>query len=227
MIELVSIAFGQPRLISEQIRLLGAYLLDAFSLTVLDNSNDEGTAQQIRAVCEEGLTAYERIQTPDHMHHHALNLAAARFRERGSELYGFLDHDIFPVRPTRLVPYVEEVGFFGIGQRTPASGNLYLWPGFCFFSRAWIGDRMLDFGGADGGDTGSAMWPLFAESDWQHFYRVGHGYQAIRHPDSVGLQSWGYELIGDFAHLTNGSRWMIVPDQEERERLLYEMLAAL
>ena len=137
---------------------------------------------------------------------------------------------MFPIRPTTLIDKIEEAGFYGIGQRHPATGHLYLWPGFCFFSREWLAGRELDFSGIrDGdarndGDTGSMLWPLFVDEDWDKLFRAPHFHRYIRKPDEYGLQSAGYEQIGDWIHFTNASRWMLVPRPEERERLLFELL---
>lgn len=229
MIALATIAFNRPRMIAEQIRLLGDYLIDEHELLVYDASSDAGAAEEIRLLCE-GRTPYWRAGT--HRHHEALNEAARALGSRGEHI-GFLDHDVFPTKPTRLEPLIEEAGFYGVGQRHPATGRLYLWPGFCFFSREWLGDRELDFSGLrDGdprndGDTGSSLWSLFADEDWEKLYRAPHAHEAIRRPDNFGLQSWGVERIGDWLHLSNASDWMAVPNPGERERIVLAMLEAL
>lgn len=229
MILLASIAFNHPRCISEQIRLLNKNLRDPYRLIVFDNSSKLIAADEIERVCAAGGVEYLRLTT--RMHHEGLNQAARHILKETDEPYfGFLDHDIFPVQETRLIPLITTVGFYGVGQRHPATGHLYLWPGFCFFSRRWLDGRPLDFSGLrDGnkrndGDTGSALWPLFAEEDWKKLWRVPHFHQPIRKPDEYGLQSWGYEMIGDWLHFSNASRWMRVPRVKERERLLFELL---
>ncbi len=204
MIALATIAFNQPKLIVEQRRLFPKYLLD-----------------------EHELVVYHSIS----MHHEALNAAVPLVSH--ADYFGFLDHDVFPIRPTTLIDKIEQAGFYGLGQRHPATGHLYLWPGFCFFSREWLAGRTLDFSGyRDGdkrndGDTGSANWPLFVDEDWEKMYSIPHGYEVIRRPDEYGLQSWGYETFGDWIHFSNGSQWMKIPNPEERERRLFEMLAAV
>lgn len=228
---LASIAFNRPNVIAEQIRLLKKYLLDPFELTVFDNSSDDSAAEEISRRCVEEKTGYQRLTS--RLHHEGLNVAGKEFLAGNTAYLGFLDHDIFPTRPTRLVPLIEKAGFYGVGQRHPATGRLYLWPGFCFFSRTWLADRPLDFSGLrDGdsrndGDTGSCLWQLFADEDWKLLYRAEHSYQVVRKPDGHGLQSWGVEKIDDWLHLSNASDWMIVPKPKEREKILAEMLAAL
>jgi glycosyl transferase family 2 len=228
MIALATVAFNQPWLVEEQIRLLAKHLRDPYRLTVFDNSTDPQAAKKIHAVCQE--VEYERLPGGDH--HVALNAAAAALR--GSAPYiGFLDHDVFPTKPTRIISLIKKTGFYGVGQQHPASGRLYLWPGFCFFSTTWLGDRPLDFSGIrDGdprndGDTGSNLWPLFTDEDWRMFYRAQHYYRPIREPDSFGLQSWGVEYIGDWLHLSNGSNWMTIPRPQERQQIISQMLAEL
>lgn len=231
MIALATIAYNEPGMISEQIRLLAKYLDEPYRLIVFDNTEDDEVSDVIRDMCEANETAYLRPGT--RMHHEGLNAAAAVLAEASEPYYGFLDHDIFPTRPTKLTPLIEPSGFYGVGQQHPASGRLYPWPGFCFFSREWLAGRPLDFSGIrgklsrDDGDTGSCLWPLFEEEDWRVLYRAPHRYEAIRRPDGCGLQSWGVEWIGDWLHLTNASKWMKVPKPEQRDRLVSAMLAAL
>lgn len=228
---LASIAFNQPRLISEQIRLLGKHLDDPYRLVVFDNSSIRLVAAKVENVCAAGGAEYRRLST--RLHHEGLNQAARELLSEDEPFIGFLDHDVFPMHQTRLISLIEAAGFYGVGQRHPATGHLYLWPGFCFFSRKWLNGRPLDFSGLrDGdkrndGDTGSCLWPLFQKEDWQKLYQVRHSYKPIRRPDEWGLQSWGVEQIGDWLHLTNGSGWMRIPDPDERERLLFEMLSKL
>jgi len=232
-LDLYSIAFERTWLIEQQIRLLRKHLLDDFRYTVVDNSRDEASAQQIHALCGRWGVCYRRSPSATYSHHDALNFAATHARNEQREYIGFLDHDIFPTEPTSLIPLIDEAGFYGVGQRHGPSGHLYLWPGFCFFKRDWLGDRRLNFDGIrgdtkrDDGDTGSANWPLFAEEGWEHLYKPSHGYKAIREPDSYGLQSWGYEVIGPWVHFSNGSHWMTVPSPHQRDQLLANLLAEL
>ena len=231
MIALATIAHNKPRLVGEQIRLLRKYLTDEFSLTVFDSSTNKAAMAEIKDA-REVFGAYVRLPTTQH--DEALNAAVELLVDEGDAPYiGFLDHDIFPTQPTTLIDKIEASGFYGVGQRHAPTGHLYLWPGFCFFSREWLAGRSLDFRGirgdkpADNGDTGSNNWPLFKDEDWSNLYKVDHGYKALRVPDDEGLQSWGYETIDSWVHMSNGSHWKKVPNPEERDRLIFELLATL
>lgn len=228
---LATIAHNAPRWIAEQIRLLSSYLKDDFMLTVYDSSSNEEAAEQIRSICETTETYYRRLD--ERMHHLSLNAAAAHLLAGDAPRIGFLDHDIFPSCDVELVPSIDAAGFYGVPQRHAPTSKMYLWPGFCFFSREWLNGRPLDFGGIrlkhprDDGDTGSLLSDLFVDDDWEAMCRIEHGYKAIRKPDSYGLQSWGVEMIDGWIHFSNGSGWMRIPNPEERERLLGELLVGL
>lgn len=231
-LELAVIAHNQPRAVAEQIRLLRKHLTDPFNYTIVDSSTKETAAVELERLARDAGVGYRRSIAHDH--DVSLNFAWADVLEPSrSRFLGTLDHDIYPQRKTAIVKLIREAGFYGVGQRHAPTDRQYLWPGFCFLDRQWLAGRPVDFSGiraetrADDGDTGSNLWPLFADVDWQQMHRPEHGYRPIRKPDELGLQSWGYEVIGDWVHLTNTSRWMAIPNPQEREELLFEMVAGL
>jgi hypothetical protein len=231
-IELFTIGFGRPDLVGQQKRLLDKYLTDSFGICLIDNSFDE-QAEKMEKACHGIGVGYQRAVSKKHEHPDALDFAARYAAEQGYDYIGFLDHDVFPVRRTTLIDKLKAVGFYGIGQTHPATGVHYLWPGFSFFSKTWLGGRHLNFQGIrgeykrDDGDCGSMNWPLFSEEDWRLLWGIEHGYEAIREPDEHGLQSWGIEKLGDWIHFTNASNWKNVPDIEERDMILTRMLNTL
>jgi hypothetical protein len=222
VLEIATIAFGRGWLIAEQVRLLRKYLEDPFVLLVVDNSDVGGGSPEVKGASEG--SDYVR---PPREHYLALNFAARTFRFRESRFFGFLDHDVFPTRPTRILPLLEEDGFVGMGQRIASTQELYPWPGLFFASSEWLAGRQLDFGSRGFGDAGSGLASLFEESDWPKLHRLAHKPRAIREYDDVGFQSWGVEEIGDWLHLSNGSGWMTVPDPEGREAILRKIVADL
>jgi hypothetical protein len=242
-------AFNSPWTIREQLRLLRENLLDDHHVFVFDNS-DHDLKPEMAAICARSDATYMGGGTePEHPA--SLNRAAGCFRaldQPGWELFGetgdtvshlmWLDHDVYLTAPLRLCPLIDQGGFLGIRQRHPATGVHYAWPGFLAVSRGWLNGRALNFDGIrgeekrDDGDAGSMTWPIFDVADWSALPPVEHGYRQLREPDDVGLQSWAYEFFrfGDtpeWRHATNVSRWLAVPDPEERERLVREMVEAL
>lgn len=232
-VALFTIAFNRPKLIAEQIRLVAKHLQDEHAHCIVDNSTSVAASEEIRRLCESTGSGYVRVPGMRRGHDDALSFAFQHALGERLDTFGFLDHDVFPSKPTSLLPLIEQAGFYGIGQRHAPTGHLYLWPGFCFFTQRWLAGRSVDFDGirgnvpADDGDAGSMMWPLFSDDDWERLPRPLHGYREIRPRDDNRLQSWGMEVIGDWWHLTNGSHWMRVPDPDGRDRVLLEMLAAL
>ncbi len=217
MISLFVVGFGRPDLLREQHRLLTKY-----------------PDKSIAEVCYELDLFYFRVNGIKNEHHEALALASSLATEM--DYWGCIDHDIFPYRETSLISRIEQAGFLGMGQSyTPRIGKAsqYLWPGWIFFSNKWLDGRTPNFDGIraefkfDDGDCGSMLHSLFTEEDWQNCPNVEHSYGTIREEDGHGLQSFGFERIDDWIHLTNASHWKDVPDSEGRDRLLLEMIRAL
>ncbi len=234
MIELFVITFGRPDLLREQKRLLDKYVEDPFALTVIDNSKHEGERQIIEGVARDLGLGYHAVPSEKHEHPDGLNMAARIAHEQAFAYWGTIDHDVFPRSPTSLLALIEPAGFFGIGQRHGPSDALYIFPGFAFWSREWLAGRIPDYGGIrgehkrDDGDCGSLLAPLFTDEDWERLPKVEHGYGQLRRPDDSGLQSWGYEILATtFVHFTNASHWRQIPNWDERQRLLSEMLRGL
>lgn len=234
-LDLFVVGFGRPDLLREQVRLLTKYLQDPFEVCLIDNTPDEG-ATHMEAVCRELGVGYLRSISVRNEHDEALNFAALHAYTIGCEYWGTLDHDIFPSHVTSLLPQVKRCGFYGVGQRHAPTASLYLWPGFCFFSRKWLANRVPNFNGIrgeykrDDGDCGSMLSGLFQPEDWERFYGESHhhGYGTLRAPDDFGLQSWGYEEMGDgWVHLTNASGWKMIPNAMERDQLALKMIQSL
>lgn len=229
------IGFGRPDLLIHQHRLLRKHLRDPYELCLIDNTPDDG-ALAMERMARSLNVGYQRAVSKKREHNEALNFAAKFSHDIGSSYALFLDHDIFPVEHTALLPMLDALGFWGLGQWHAPTQSRYLWPGFCSFKREWLDGQVPNFDGVrgkfkrDDGDCGSMLAELFTSDDWAAFDKVPnrHGYENIRAPDDYGLQSFGVEYIsGAWLHLTNASNWMLVPDAEGRKRILTEKLEAL
>ena len=49
-LELYSIAFNQPKMIAEQVRLVSKYVYDDFALTIVDNSSNAAESTAIKNI---------------------------------------------------------------------------------------------------------------------------------------------------------------------------------
>lgn len=235
-LQLFVVGFGRPDLLREQVRLLRKHLRDPFDLLVLDNTKEPDDQKRMEDTAADLAVGYFRVISKRNEHDEALRIAGALSRDLNCRFWGCLDHDVMPYRPTTIIDRLERHGFFGLGQTyTPRVGRSlrYLWPGWVFFDSAWLGKRHPNFSGIrgafrfDDGDTGSMLHSLFTEADLEGMEHVVHGYETIREDDGHGLQSFGFERMGDWVHLTNASRWKDVPDPDQRDALLREMLEAL
>ena len=233
-IALFTVGFGRPELLYQQKRLLDKYLEDDFGLCLIDNTPGI-MRNKMEKVCADNGIGY--MHTPDGKteHNDGLNFAASHVTGLKQDYVGFLDADIFPSKPTTLIDKIDTAGFYGIMQTHWPTGSKYLWPGFCFFSKHWLNGRPLNFNGIRArdkrydGDCGSMLHTLFTEQDFFDAPLIGMGYRSIRAqiPDEENIQSWGYELIGDWVHLMNSSHWLDVTEPEERDRLLMQMVQCL
>lgn len=229
-IDLFIVGFGRPDLLHEQLRLIDLNVKDDHTVCLLDNTTGH-LITEMRSVCHEHGATYRAVPSHRHEHNDALNYGV-QLAENSSH-YGFLDHDIFPLRPTELISRIDQAGFLGMGQTySPRVGahKRYLWPGWCFFSASWLNGRRPNFDGIrgefkwDDGDCGSMLHTLFTAADWKKLPDVRHSYGVVRPDDGHGLQSIGYELIDDWVHFTNASLWKTIPNPSERDQLLKELL---
>lgn len=226
VLDLVTVAFNNPMVVGHQTRLLARHLNDPFVHTVADASTDVAAQAAILAVTRESGAGYIRLPPNPHARHGdgsnahgtGLNWLARHYLQpRQAAHYGFIDHDIYPVRGTGVLARIENgQGLWGHPQFR--DGRWYLWPGFAFFSSALVTPSQLDFRPAHGVDTGGGMWDnLF--STLLTPPSPTHSYGSLR--DGVDKQSDGYENIGDWIHTFNASGWKSV---SPRDHLVNDLL---
>ncbi len=217
-IDLVSVGFNNPEVIERQIKLLKKNLKDKYVLLIADNSNDPGKRKKIKEICQKYNTGY--ISLPENpfskkpslgnlSHGSALNWVYRNYiQKRPGRYFGFLDHDVFPYRKTKLLKYFRKLPVFGIKQSR--TSTWYLWAGFCFFDKHFIANKPLNFLSVKYGnellDTGGGNWkPLYSRVDpnklplFKHRYLNLTGGNIAQH-DMV-------EFFGDWIHLFNASNW--------------------
>lgn len=212
----------------EQHRLLHQHIVDPFCWIVADNSPDTASAQGIRRLCAELGAVYWRIPSnpytevgPSPSHGFALNLAwRCLLRDRRSEVTGFLDHDIFPVRAFSPVASVAVQPVWGRFQQY--DDIWYLWPGLMFVRTEHARRTGLDFMPVPGADTGAANFALLFERLDRDDVVFPSDTQVQVRGDGSDYQSDFVDHIDGWVHTINGSYWKAVPEKESRLRALLD-----
>jgi len=174
VLDLVSVAFNNESVIDAQIKLIKKYLTGPYRLTVADNSPDPKKRILIKAVCDGAGVGY--ISMPANpfsgrfgnwSHGLALNWVFKHYIfPRGANYFGFLDHDLFPVRSTAVIPILKKYSLAGAVHRR---GDIwYLWPGCCFFRTELFRNKKFNFSSRvflrgvslTATDTGGGNWPF-------------------------------------------------------------------
>lgn len=227
-LDLVTIAFNNDLVIAHQIRLLRKYLQDPYYFTVIDNSTDQQKQGTIMDLCQENNTSYIRLpklprsflpMTPNISHGLALCWAYRNYlSRRKAKYFGFLDHDVFPIRPTKIIEILNNADIYGLEQsRVLAEGPIwYLWPGFCFYRFDYVRDLKLNFMPRWGADVGSGNWkPLYSNYDKNKLPWVRFAYVKVREVPNEAMPDNFVEEIGDWLHTCNGSNWKSAPDKND------------
>lgn len=236
VIDLVTVGFNNASVIETQIKLLKKNLQDSFSYTVADNSTDAKARQEILKICKRYLVGY--ISLPENplsqpglgnlSHGSAMTWVYKNFiTNRPYQYFGFLDHDIFPIKKTSLMGDFKKSPVLGICQ--PRKNTWYLWAGFCFFDKKFIGCRKLDFLSKRYGeellDTGGANWgSLYSKVDYRKLPIFRHKYLNLTGGDIA--QHDMVEFFGDWLHLFNASDWykMDPTKKMKRDRAILNLL---
>lgn len=227
-LHLITIAFNNPEVLGYQHQLVKKNITDQYVQVIADNSSDPAQRKMIREFCREnGLTYIPLPCNPyagaSSSHAAAMKWMCANYLSVVRPAYfGFIDHDIYPVRPHSIIAHLSGQGIYGhLQERDP---YWYLWPGLCFFSAAHIRSEDLNFDPCVRNgialDTGGSNWNLlYAQMDRSTIRFPDHSYLSLREGEVA--QSDKLELIGEWLHSFNGSYWMEVqPKEQELRRYL-------
>jgi hypothetical protein len=230
-LHIIAITYNNEKLIAQQQRLIKKNVADNHLFIVADNSTDPIKRRKIAEACSLSGTGYIPLppnpyQSGSNSHALSLNWLCKNYLPVVSPRYfGFIDHDIYPVKSHSLIHHLEKQLVYG-----PFQGGKeywYLWAGLCFFDASLLEKYELDFTPANingkYADTGGSNWyKLYRHLDRQKINFPDQTYIALREGNIT--QSDKMELIGDWLHSFNGSYWMSVPP---KENLLFEYLNKL
>jgi hypothetical protein len=207
---LVTIAFNDVELIEHQVALVREHVPGCVHL-IADNSSSEQVASTVRQVATDRGACY--LRTPRGPWHsvghggrsHGLAMTwlwRNVIRQTQPVAFGFLDHDIFPLRRTN--PFDLVAGYPVGGSIRVHTGRWYLWAGFCFFQFEAVRKTALNFS-TDwyaGLDTGGCNWSkLYRSLDRSRVKDPGLIFEEVGPdiPPDVGR----FEFLGDWLHEAN------------------------
>lgn len=227
---LVVIAFNNPHLVELQIASLNRFYRDSYWFVVVDNSSDASARTELQQLCSDSHVGYISLPpnpgtSPSESHGLALNWSYRHLAKACStEYFGFLDHDIYPIRDVSYLRIIRRQGPYGRAQHI--GPKWYYWPGFVFFRHDFFGTRQANFlphsglnAGPAIGDTGASNWyshyshldiAEMAFPDEQYVLASG-GRPVNSLPPDAEKQRDYFELFdGSWIHLVNGSNWKAV-----------------
>ena len=232
---LVTVSFDNLFLIEQHIRLVKKNITDKQYVQIIaDNSTNPANRDKIKQLCIKENIVYvglpynffqKTMYKPSYAHglcltwiyHNIIGKIAPR-------IFGFLDHDIFPISEYNIANRLGNQDFFGrLVDRTPSDSLRrlwYLWAGFCFFSYHRVKSKKMNFFPTKidgvyldtGGSLYKSLYKYYNLSDLsldvpvrEVSFREGNNY----HADRIHF------IDNDWVHTINGSNWAKVESKDE------------
>jgi hypothetical protein len=210
---ILTIGFNNWQVIRMQHENLKKYLLDNHDYVVVDNSTDRESCKSIRQYCINNDITYIRLENnpgngrnPSFSHGISINWAYYNYLiNKKSKYIGIIDHDIFPLKKTRILDNLKNQYIYGHCQNR--AGRWYLWPGFCFYKLSYLKRNKPNFEPIWGLDSGGGNWSaLYRHINTKNLHWPRHNYLKYQGGDTI--QSSSVEIIDDWIHLMAASGWM-------------------
>ena len=167
------IAYNTPWCIEVMIASWRRFVTGA-QLVIIDNSSRADARAEIAALCSLSGVPYLALpKNPEWslLRSHALAMNWIYYNiavPLAPHIFGFLDHDCFPMRPFDLTEQFSANQFYGLKKTSPTHPERWsLWAGFCFFRYDSVRGLPLDFKHRVEHqlDTGGGNWkPLYGNS---------------------------------------------------------------
>ena len=232
----VTIAFNNDAVLRHQITHMRENWQDAdIEYIVADNSPTVERQNAIRSVCEELNVSYINIPKSPKINKISGSYshgAAAMWvyynyiLKRNPYCFGFIDHDLFPIKPFKVLDKLGDMPYYG--YKMDRGSAWYLWMGLLFFKTSLIKDFEINFlpCKVDRGevylDTGGSLW-------YTLYSKMGHAgctfpgriqvpmyVNGKRHRDPV-------DYIDDcWMHTNNGSNWKNIEDKQDMVKIIWE-----
>lgn len=229
-IDIITIAFNDEKLIEKQIRSVKKYVLDKnMSFFVADNSTISDKRQLIKAICHKYQVGYLSIPVNfvakykggSYSHGTTMNWIYYNFiKIRKPFLFGFIDHDLFPVNPVKIKEKVGERDFYG--DLVDHKVGWYLWAGFCFFKFSAVKNIKLDFiPYMEKGkylDTGGANYPVLYKNYDKEKIDLPSRVNVSINEGTDYYASYIQYIDNTWLHMINGSNWKSISDESHKRK---------
>lgn len=172
-IDIITIAFNNTHVLLHQIELVKKNITDKnYKYLIADNSNNEEQSIKIAEICKEHNLGYIKLpknkwldkRSGSYSHGAALNWLYYNYvAKRNAKVFGFLDHDIYPLKSINIEEKVGSQGFYGYPRLKEHCW--YIWPGLAFFENEKLSGINVNFSPCMVDkmylDTGSSLFPVF------------------------------------------------------------------
>lgn len=223
VLDIVAVSFNNEIVIKQQIRLLKSYMSDPYIYTVADNSSDPEKQKIIKQICEEYGAGYIKLPSnpytkmhPSLSHGSSLNWIYRNYiSRRKADYFGFIDHDIFPVKPVKIIEILQLYPAYGLARTIHE--KWFLWPGFCFFNENFAENGLNFMPDLKSGlDTGGGNWNLiFSKMSYADIIRSEIASSKISADEKELLD---VEYIDNWLHTYNASHYYA--DGEGKDSLI-------
>jgi hypothetical protein len=119
-------------------------------ILVFDNSRDGSKRLEIEQVCKQNETPYLALPVNPTRHVNRSHGMAMTWiyhnvvRELHPRIFGFIDHDLIPVRKVGVADKLAGQPVYGLLNQG-RFGFWYFWAGYCFFDYAWTKGKSINF----------------------------------------------------------------------------------
>jgi glycosyltransferase involved in cell wall biosynthesis len=209
-----TISYNNPETLRLQIQNMNRLLTDEFHHVIIDNNSPQVSSDKIKSLALSQNRSYIRLNhnfhvNPSHSHALALDWCYKNVIVKNKiHVFGFLDHDIYPIRKSSIYKILMNQNVYGHLQER--ENYWYLWPGFLFFNFNNNWPDITFQPGSIGGvnvDTGGLLYhSVYKNIDRTTIHFCSHTYKSV---GTVGaIQNQKVELMDDWVHSFNASNWM-------------------
>jgi hypothetical protein len=231
--DIVTVAFNNSLVIERQIYLIKKYMQGEYNYIVADNSPDKTVRKAIEDLCLKNSVGY--ISLPknylttvvgfgSYSHGASLNWVYYRIiKKRQPRYFGFIDHDLFPVKP--VFPSQKLASHPVYGHLVQEKSYWYLWAGLCFYQFDFVKNKKMDFLPAKVQktylDTGGGNWhTVYSKMDVSKVLVEPQQIENLGEKENEN--SWfetTIHLLGDcWLHTIAGSNWNKISGQKLEEK---------